>query len=621
MHSICKAAVIVPFFVYSFASAQQNTVTSETVATPDVTGTTMSSVPGIPKLVRFSGTLKQKSTSVPILFSLYQEQEGGTALWQEAQTVQVDAQGKFTVLLGSTRKDGLPLDVFMNGKAHWLGVQIQPGQGASTDLQQPTETSEQRVLLVGVPYALKAGDADTLGGKPASAFLQAPVASKGKASANAVAGNTTSANANPSATANATVAGSGSTNYVPIWLSSSTLGNSLLYQTGGNVAIGTTSPVSKFEVAASSPAITLEGYNTAATGSTFGIAGIAASTTGIGVAGRETATSGATIGVRGETSSISGTGVFGLSTATTGNTAGVVGEVQSKLGVAGIFNNTASSGKVLSGRSNGSETFFVDNKGDITSYGNLNLNPTNSLSGGSISSGTVTAQGFPAISAYSDSGDTIVASTRDAIAVHAYGGQSYSTAALEGDGGQVPGLIATSSDSCEVGPPCTIVLAQNSSNTSEYCVINSFGDLTCTGTKSAAVDVAGRHRALYAVESPENWFEDFGSAKLSLGVETVKIDSVFGQTINSTMDYHVFLTPNGDCKGLYVSKKTPTSFEVRELGGGQSSVSFDYRIVARRKGYESVRMADVTLKLKPHVSKPPRKIVHLASSVGLQQPR
>ena len=67
------------------------------------------------------------------------------------------------------------------------------------------------------------------------------------------------------------------------------------------------------------------------------------------------------------------------------------------------------------------------------------------------------------------------------------------------------------------------------------------------------------------------------------------------------MEYHVFLTPKGDCKGLYVANETPAGFEVHELGGGQSTVAFDYRIVARRKGYESVRLADVpfTVSLPP----------------------
>jgi hypothetical protein len=34
-----------------------------------------------------------------------------------------------------------------------------------------------------------------------------------------------------------------------------------------------------------------------------------------------------------------------------------------------------------------------------------------------------------------------------------------------------------------------------------------------------------------------------------------------------------------------------TSFEVHELGGGASSVAFDYRVLAKRKGFENIRMA------------------------------
>jgi len=39
-----------------------------------------------------------------------------------------------------------------------------------------------------------------------------------------------------------------------------------------------------------------------------------------------------------------------------------------------------------------------------------------------------------------------------------------------------------------------------------------------------------------------------------------------------------------------VTNETNDSFEVRELGGGQSSVAFDYRIVAHRKGYDKTRL-------------------------------
>jgi hypothetical protein len=52
-------------------------------------------------------------------------------------------------------------------------------------------------------------------------------------------------------------------------------------------------------------------------------------------------------------------------------------------------------------------------------------------------------------------------------------------------------------------------------------------------------------------------------------------------------------------KGLYVSQKAATSFEVHELGGGASSVSFDYRIVALRKNFENIRMQDHTKDLDP----------------------
>ena len=128
------------------------------------------------------------------------------------------------------------------------------------------------------------------------------------------------------------------------------------------------------------------------------------------------------------------------------------------------------------------------------------------------------------------------------------------------------------------------------------CDIDFSGDLSCTGTKNAVVPVDGGKRivAMSAIESPKNWFEDFGSARLVNGAAVVALDSVFTQTVNTTEEYQVFLTPYGDCKGLYVSSRTANSFEVHELGGGSASLSFGYRITAVRRNYENVRFADHT---------------------------
>jgi hypothetical protein len=116
--------------------------------------------------------------------------------------------------------------------------------------------------------------------------------------------------------------------------------------------------------------------------------------------------------------------------------------------------------------------------------------------------------------------------------------------------------------------------------------------LVVLGAKSAGVKVDnGEYRLLYSQESPEVWFEDFGEGQLVYGRANIELDPVFAQTVNTQVTYHVFLTPGGDCNGLYVAYKTPTSFEVSELKGGNSNLTFSYRIVAKRKGYENIRLS------------------------------
>jgi hypothetical protein len=107
-----------------------------------------------------------------VTFAIYDEQDGGTAtaLWSETQNVLADANGHFNVLLGAATAAGVPAELFGTGQSRWLGVTVARQQ------EMP------RVLLASVPYALRAADADTLGGLPASSLsrnldpLQRPAA-------------------------------------------------------------------------------------------------------------------------------------------------------------------------------------------------------------------------------------------------------------------------------------------------------------------------------------------------------------------------------------------------------------------------------------------------------------
>jgi hypothetical protein len=211
LKSLCACIVIV--LVCSLAGAQSNSTQS----------------PIVPPLVKFSGVLtdvnsKPLTGPVGVTFSLYKESEGGAALWTETQNVAPDKTGHYTVMLGSTTSGGLPADLFASGEARWLGVQAQ-GQ-----------TEQPRTLLMSVPYALKALDAETVGGKPASSFMLTPQAG----GQSAVPGGKLPPG---------TITGSGTADFIPMFTGTTTIGNSKIFQTvGGDVGIGTTTPAAVLDV-------------------------------------------------------------------------------------------------------------------------------------------------------------------------------------------------------------------------------------------------------------------------------------------------------------------------------------------------------------------------------------
>jgi len=229
--SIIAVLALCTLLFASISSAQQTSTTATTTTT------------SVPNLIRYSGTLKDaqgaafaSTTPVGVTFAIYNQQDGGAAVWQEMQNVTPEANGQYSVLLGSTTAAGLPDDLFSQQEQRWLGVQVQ-GQ-----------EEQARVLLVSVPYAFKAHEADTLGGMPASAFIKVPSSD----TSNGTSINTLSsvAPASPPVVANCpgVIAGyiSVFTNLVP------TICNSVIFQTPlnavGNIGIGTIAPAAKLEV-------------------------------------------------------------------------------------------------------------------------------------------------------------------------------------------------------------------------------------------------------------------------------------------------------------------------------------------------------------------------------------
>jgi YVTN family beta-propeller protein len=195
----------------------------------------------VPRLVRFSGTANDARGNpvggvAGITFALYSEQTGGAPLWMETQNVQAGAGGHYTVLLGATKSEGLPADLFTTAQARWVGIAVE-GQA-----EQP------RVLLVSAPYALKAGDAETLGGLPASAFLLAGSAVPATSAASGAKPETSPSAAPDAACTKITSDGTATANQVTKFTAACAIEPSAIFESGGKVGIGTTTPAATLDV-------------------------------------------------------------------------------------------------------------------------------------------------------------------------------------------------------------------------------------------------------------------------------------------------------------------------------------------------------------------------------------
>lgn len=121
-------------------------------------------------------------------------------------------------------------------------------------------------------------------------------------------------------------------------------------------------------------------------------------------------------------------------------------------------------------------------------------------------------------------------------------------------------------------------------------------DLTCLknlnvlGTKNRLVKTQNYgNRLMNAIESTYAVFEDFGTAITDeKGYCSIELDPIFLETVNTDYPYQCFLTPLSDdlSARINISYKGKTAFSVI----GTPNTVFDWRIVARQRGYENTRM-------------------------------
>ncbi|WP_445479176.1 phage tail protein [Lysinibacillus irui] len=110
------------------------------------------------------------------------------------------------------------------------------------------------------------------------------------------------------------------------------------------------------------------------------------------------------------------------------------------------------------------------------------------------------------------------------------------------------------------------------------------GDFAVNGSKNASVKTSIGHVNVSAYETAEYYFGDIGRSEVVEGQCIINIESLFKETVNTNIDYEVFLTPYG--KGLiYVDEMAPDYFVIKG-----DDIPFSYEIKAKRKGYEDVRL-------------------------------
>lgn len=126
--------------------------------------------------------------------------------------------------------------------------------------------------------------------------------------------------------------------------------------------------------------------------------------------------------------------------------------------------------------------------------------------------------------------------------------------------------------------------------------LNVNGSLRLVGSKNAVVQTSQGWLAINAYETAEYYFGDIGESNTGdSGQVVIGIDRIFNETVNTNVQYQVFITPYSDAH-VWVEQRYHNRFVVCS---DKPNAEFGWEIKAKRKGYEDHRLRKINADFKP----------------------
>jgi len=126
------------------------------------------------------------------------------------------------------------------------------------------------------------------------------------------------------------------------------------------------------------------------------------------------------------------------------------------------------------------------------------------------------------------------------------------------------------------------------------------GNLTVTGAKNAIHVTRDGLRATPAYETAESYLGDIGEAVTDETSQIkIAIEKLFGDTVNTSIPYQVFLQSYGAAH-VWVSSRNEDFFVVES---DQPNAPFSWELKAKRRGYENERLIKNTMNIEDYAKK------------------